>query len=224
MIYKIIRRIKLFFYYKKMKRFNIEINRKAYVDKETIFEGNNVINYKCIIEQCLIGRGTYIQSESAFKKSKIGAWCSIGSQVKVVYGNHPTHEFVSLHPLFYLNKKMAGLQLNKKDKFTEYSYTDAEKKWFCEIGNDVWIGDRAIILNGTKIGDGAIIAAGAVVTRDVPPYGIVGGVPARIIKYRFNEKDIERLLSIKWWNKDVEWLKNNIDKFDSISNFKEGNL
>ena len=89
-----------------------------------------------------------------------------------------------------------------------------------EIGNDVWIGDSAIIMDGVKIGDGSIIAAGAVVTKDVPPYAIVGGVPAKIIRYRFDEDDINFLLELSWWEKDKKWIKENAEKFSDIRNFR----
>ena len=78
-----------------------------------------------------------------------------------------------------------------------------EESGMTEIGNDVWIGDRTVIMSGVKIGDGAIVAAGAVVTKDVPPYAVVGGVPARVIKYRFDEATIRRLLDLQWWKYDI---------------------
>lgn len=83
------------------------------------------------------------------------------------------------------------------------------------IGNDVWIGSHALILGGVKIGDGAVIGAGAVVTKDVPPYAVVGGVPARIIKYRFSQEIIDKLLEIKWWNLPENILKENIKLFQT---------
>lgn len=83
------------------------------------------------------------------------------------------------------------------------------------IGNDVWIGYDAIIMPGVKIGDGAIIGTRAVVTKDIPPYTIVGGVPAKPIRKRFDDKTIEKLLSIKWWNWDKEKIKQNIQSIQS---------
>ncbi|MEO1486680.1 MAG: CatB-related O-acetyltransferase, partial [Bacteroidota bacterium] len=90
-----------------------------------------------------------------------------------------------------------------------------------EIGNDVWIGAQVTILDGVKIGDGAIIASGALVNRDVPPYSIWGGVPAKEIKKRFDEHVIERLLAIKWWDKEYSWLKDNANTFTDINTFLE---
>jgi serine acetyltransferase len=94
------------------------------------------------------------------------------------------------------------------DLFKEYEHTT--------IGNDVWIGANAIIKSGIKIGDGAIVASGAVVTKDVAPYSIIGGVPAKHLKYRFSDSQILFLKSLKWWDKDLEWLKSNKALFTDI--------
>ena len=83
----------------------------------------------------------------------------------------------------------------------------------CIIGNDVWIGNDVRIIGGITIGDGAIVGLGAVVTKDVPPYAVVGGVPAKIIRYRFEQDKIEELLRDKWWNKEEEWIKDNFIKY-----------
>ncbi|MBR6646045.1 MAG: CatB-related O-acetyltransferase, partial [Clostridia bacterium] len=109
-------------------------------------------------------------------------------------------------------RKQCGMTYVKENRFNEFTETTI-------IGNDVWIGHSALILEGVKIGDGAIVGAGAVVTKDVPPYSIVVGVPAKVIKYRFSENEIAKLSELKWWDQSVEWIKENVDKFCDIRNF-----
>lgn len=94
-----------------------------------------------------------------------------------------------------------------------------KKKYYVEIGNDVWIGNDVTLFDGINVGDGAIIANGAIVTKDVIPYSIVGGVPAKLIRMRFTETQILNLKEFKWWNKDFNWLRNNYTIFSDIENF-----
>jgi acetyltransferase-like isoleucine patch superfamily enzyme len=217
-----IRKIQRFFYYKKLWRSNkVKIANSAFVDFKTKFEGRNEINENVFISDSEIGYATYIHVNSKIQKCKIGRYCSIAPNVHVVVGNHPISKYVSTHPLLYSTKKFAGLTYLHDSGYNEYSYTSSDKKWLCEIGNDVWIGQNVLIINGCKIGDGAVIASGAVVVHDVEPYAIVGGVPAKVIKYRFNKDEINFLIEFKWWEKSFEWIKNNIEKFDDISFIKE---
>ena len=216
-----IKKIRNIIYYSKMKKQNVFISKKAIVNKNTKFEGYNKVLDEAIVLDSEIGIGTYIHIKSNIEKCKIGKWCSIAPEVKVIIGNHPAKDFVSTHPIFFSKRFKSSLKLENRNEFEEFSYTDNTNKWLCEIGNDVWIGTRASIMNGVKIGNGAIVAAGAVVTKDVPPYSIVGGVPAKVIRYRFDEKQINELEKIEWWNKDIEWLKKNINNFNNIDKFLE---
>ena len=204
-----LKKIYYFIYYKKLKKKKIYIKKNAIIGRNTKFEGNNCIHENSIVIDSYIGKYSYVHHDSKLMKCKIGRWSSIAPYVKIIEGNHPTAKIVSTHPMFYSNKKI----------FDEITYTDETKKWICEIGNDVWIGQNVNIINGVKIGDGAIVAAGAVVTKDVTEYAIVGGVPAKIIKYRFNESQIEFLKSFKWWEKDQKWIENNMDLFEDINKF-----
>jgi len=139
----------------------------------------------------------------------IGKYCSIASGVKFLPGGEHDYKRVSTFPF---SKKME-IQLTKKESFSKGDIT---------VGNDVWIGTNALILSGVNIGNGAVIAAGSVIVKDVPHYAIVGGNPAKIIKMRFSDAQIEELLKIKWWDWDEDSLKNNIGYlYGNIEDFIE---
>ncbi len=172
--------------------------------KRSVFVGSN-----CIISDSNIGCHSYVNSNSIIKNTDVGNYSSIGSNVLIGVGEHPTN-LVTTHPAFYSNNK-SFKTYSDSNYFEEYNR--------CKIGNDVWIGSESTILNNVTVGDGAIIAYGAVVTKDVPPYAIVGGVPARIIKYRFDENTIKELLATKWWDYDEEFLRANFKLFHDTSKF-----
>ena len=105
--------------------------------------------------------------------------------------------------------------------FDELKYYDIERKISVKIGNDCWIGEGAFLVGGITIGDGAVILAHAVVTKDVPPYAIVGGVPAKIQKYRYDEETIDFLQKIQWWNSPIEWLQENWELLCDLDKLKK---
>lgn len=163
------------------------------------------------LSDVLIGNFSYIAKDSHISNTKIGKFASIGPEVLCGLAKHPSTKFVSSHPVFYSPLRQSQMSFVSKSHFEEFASI--------EIGNDVWIGARAVIRDGVKIGDGAIVGAGAVVTKDVPAYAVVGGVPARILKYRFESAEILFLLNFKWWDRDIEWLKNNHKLFLNIKDF-----
>lgn len=182
------------------------------------FEGHNYIGLKTSFKGSL-GYGSYIGAESRIC-AKIGRYCSIGENVRTVNGFHPTGTMVSTHPAFYSKNNSVGISYLKDNCFEELRYADPENKHDVVIGNDVWVGSNVTFIAGVTVGHGAVIAAGAVVTKDVEPYAIVGGVPAKVIKYRFDKEIIDKLLALEWWNKDVEWLSKNAQLFVNTENIE----
>lgn len=196
----------------------IVISMNCHVDNHSTFEGNNSVGEGSVVQDSEFGKGTYIGCNCFIAGTKIGRFCSIGNFVRTIIGNHPTSQYVSTYPAFFRNS-FNGYSFMCGSKFNEKTYVDDENLWCCLVGNDVWIGDSVSILNGVRIGDGAIIAAGAVVVKDVPPYSIVGGVPARTIKYRFNKDVIKWLENFRWWERSEQWLEKNAKHFDNVEEF-----
>jgi acetyltransferase-like isoleucine patch superfamily enzyme len=171
----------------------------------------NTIYDRCTLFNVNLDNFSYVAANTNISRTRIGKFCSIGPNCQIGLGKHPSNQFVSTHPLFYSTHKQAQITISDQDYFQEFENI--------EIGNDVWVGANVIILDGVKIGDGAIVAAGSVVTKEVLPYSIVGGVPAQVIKSRFSESQIDSLLNIKWWERDMVWIKNNYFMFHDIDCF-----
>lgn len=172
---------------KKMTKWkDCEIKTSMFDYKKCGFGTHVRIAKNCEIWGGWIGDYTYVGNYTVIDYAIIGKYCSIGQRCSIGGWEHDYKKF-STNPRIY------------REIFGE-SYSDQVQQ--VVIGNDVWIGDNAIILKG-NIGDGVIIGAGAVVTKDVPPYAIVVGNPAHIIKYRFDEETIKKLLDSKWWDKEI---------------------
>jgi chloramphenicol O-acetyltransferase type B len=146
---------------------------------------------KTHIDRSFVGKFTYIGGDSYISLVNIGRFCSIGPHLLCGLGEHPTN-FVSTHPVFYSPLKQCGITFSSNTLISERKRVT--------IGHDVWIGARVYIRDGISIGNGAIIAAGSIVVKDVPDYAIVGGVPAKLIRYRFSEEHIKKLQEICWWD------------------------
>ncbi|MDC3105305.1 CatB-related O-acetyltransferase [bacterium] len=205
--------------YKLKKSFDVSFGFKSSVSLSCSFEGKNVIGANTSFMNSTIGLASYISVNCKLNKIKIGRFCSLGQNIVNDVGRHPSSVFVSTHPCFFSVNKQAGFTFSKKTLFEEHLYVDVEKKYYVEIGNDVWIGNNVTLFDGIKIGDGAIIASGAIVTKDVEPYSIVGGIPAKLIRMRFTEEQIESLKKIKWWQNDFKWIKENSTFFSDINKF-----
>ena len=147
-----------------------------------------------------IGDMSYLGRRSCAFSSTIGKYCSIAWNVSVGPGNHDYNR-VTTHAMLYA--KRFGMINDFSDRF--YNQYDKDTV----IGNDVWIGCNAVIMRGVQISDGAVIGANAVITRDVAPYTIVGGVN-KVIKKRFDDEIIQKLLEIKWWDYPIEIIRENI--------------
>jgi acetyltransferase-like isoleucine patch superfamily enzyme len=181
-------------------------NRRAFVDF------NSTVSLDCRLGEfvkifpgaklgsCTIARCTYLTENCNITRTKIGPFTSIGPEVLCGLGKHPVN-YVSTYPGFYSDKVSGSKWFEVNHPF---GTSDKPK---VTIGADVWIGARAIIIGGITIGHGAVIAAGAVVTKDIQPYAIVGGVPAKLIRFRFEKEVIEKLLDSKWWELPEEQLR-----------------
>lgn len=147
------------------------------------------------------GRCTYYDTDLYIEspETTIGSFCSIGKHVTLGHGEHPLN-FLSSSPYFYLD----NLGWKRKSAVSHNEYWKMKP---IAIGNDVWIGEGVFIKNGITVGDGAVLAAHAVITKDVPPYAVVAGVPAKIIRYRFSADIIEELLRLRWWELEDNMIK-----------------
>lgn len=171
---------------------NKKISILSLFDKKTKISRYCRINRFTIIRNSKIDDYTFIGPNSNVLNTSIGKYCSISKNVNLGAPIHPIH-FFSTSPIFYRQKNGTGFSWIDGQTFDDSSRDII-------IGNDVWIGLNVSIMGGITISDGAIIAAHSVVTKDVPPYAIYGGIPAKLIKYRFNTEIIANLLELEWWS------------------------
>lgn len=165
---------------------NSDIDKTAKIGRKS-----NLINTK-------VGRYSYCGSNNSISHVEIGSFCSIASYCAIGGSGHPIDE-VSTSPVFYEKKNLFKKYFGRTNNISEPKVT--------KIGHDVWIGESCFIKEGLRIGNGAVVGAHSVVTKDVPPYSIVVGSPAKVIKYRFDEGTIRNLQKIQWWDWKIEKIK-----------------
>lgn len=210
-------------YYKLFVPSSVRISLSAILDNKVSFEG--CCQLHPYVKFCgRLGYGSYIGPYSKIS-AHIGRFTSIASFVCTVAGRHAYQApFATTCPMFFSlnpNHSQSGSTFATEQMFEELKFAVPEKQLDVEIGNDVWIGERAMLIGGVHIADGAVVLAGAVVTKNVPPYAIVGGVPAKIIRYRYDEETISFLLQAQWWNNTEDWFKENWKLLTDIRKLKD---
>ena len=195
----------------------LRIGKAGSIHASTVLKGVNIRGNVTIGERCIIKfvemsgtisvgnnttiNGPNIQLFAKLNPITIGNFCSIARDVAMQEYNHRIDRLSTYNV--------------EKNIFEGKSKDDTISKGAIRIGNDVWIGTKSVILSGITIGHGAIVAAGSVVTKNVPPYAIVGGNPAKVIRYRFSSEVVDELLRIQWWNWPIEKIKANRAVFSS---------
>jgi len=168
------------------------------------------VGARTTIAESVMGDYSYVVNDASIIYAEIGKFCSIAAHTRINPGNHPM-ERVALHHFSYRSK---GYKLADED---DEAFFDWRRSHAVTLGNDVWIGHGAVILPGVTIGTGAAIGAGAVVSRDVPPFAVAVGVPAKVIRYRFAEDVREELMQLAWWDWSREQLASSLMDFRHLS-------
>jgi acetyltransferase-like isoleucine patch superfamily enzyme len=192
---------------------NVKLNRSC------IFEGLNSLEDNVEVGNIELGFASYVAKNSRLTYTKIGRFSCIGSDVITCLGKHPIKTFVSVHPMFYSTFGQSGTSLTNENLFEEHLFTDLSNRWVVEIGSDCWIGNRVMIMDGIRVGHGAVVAAGAVVTKDVEPYEIIGGIPAKNLGWRFTEEQRRKLLRSHWWDADFQEVQKKKILFTDVEEF-----
>lgn len=193
----------------------------AIISRYADFEGANAVGENSTFSGCM-GHHSYIAKNCDIIAS-VGRFTSIGSNVQSIRYRHPvTYPYASTSPAFYSLLGQCGRDNYAVSQlYDECVMVEGKKHSAVVIGNDCWINSNVTLVSGITIGDGAVVLTGAVVTKDVPPYAVVAGVPARVIRSRYKAEDIDWLLKVRWWDMPEEWLRNNWRAFADIEQLKK---
>ena len=189
--------------------FNKNVSIFAKIDYKSQVKKKAKINHGVKIFNSTIDSFSYIGPKSEVICADIGKFCSIAQSCAIGLASHSIKN-ISTSPIFTEEKNGTGYTWTKQTTFTQNNRVT--------IGNDVWIGTKVIVMGGVKIGNGAIIGAGSIVTKDIPDYAIAVGIPAKVIKYRFDRLVIEKLIELQWWNLPEKKINEYIQVFQ-IENF-----
>ena len=189
----------------------VTFGEDARADATCQFEERVTIGDRTWLHGVRMGRMSYVNEDAAIRNCNIGRFTSIAPHVRIGLGIHPVH-LVSTHPGFYSSSS------HPSNPRWHYDTSVVEHRGV-EIGNDVWVGYAVTVRDGVTIGDGAVVGAGAVVTRDVPPFTVVGGVPARPIGERFPAEVRDKILETRWWDWDPDQVAANAHLFSDPVRF-----
>ncbi len=172
---------------------NVTVHPGCWVHRATLGD-SIVLGPKTGLSNVTVGAFSYMAGHSTVHDTTFGRFCSVGKELLCGMGGHPT-DLVSTSPVFYSTRGQCNTTFADRDMYDETAPV--------EVGSDVWIGARVFVRSGVRIGHGAIVGAGAVVVGDVPEYAVVAGTPAKVIRRRFGDDQIARLLELAWWEWDA---------------------
>lgn len=198
---------------------DVWIKRTSRIHNDTELEGMNRIAHRTDFRGRL-GYASYIGTDCRIC-ADIGRYSSIAPFCTTNAGIHTyRYPFASTSPMFFNRDHLGGRSFADRDVIQNLRYADSERRLDVKIGHDVWIGQGVFMAGGITIGDGAMVMAGAVVTKNVEPYAIVGGVPAKLLGHRYDQSTINFLLRLRWWDKPLEWLRENWELINDLPRLK----